>query len=281
MSIRLVATDLDGTLWDRSCVVHPTVLKALAELAERGITVMAATGRRPRSARTALEDNGLFLPAVLLDGTLGEDFLSGERFHEILFVRANAQAVYAAFRDHDLEPNVFVDHPDIDVLLAEGPSTKPTHADHLAAWARIGPIAEVLDDHAIAAFTIIGGTHDVLAPVAAAVTRGGWGHATLVHDSLYGGTSLSVIPLTANKWAGVASYAARLGIHREDVLAVGDASNDVPLLAGAGIAVAVRNASPDALAEADHLIEPPGEGGWAALVGLIDALQDERGRAPG
>ena len=274
MSIRLIATDLDGTLWDRSCVVHPAVLEALAELKAQGVTVMAATGRRPRSARTALDDNGIQLPAVLLDGTLGEDFVTGERFHEILFATANAQAVYAAFRQHDLEPNVFVDHPEIDVLLAERPSTKPTHADHLAAWARIGPVQEALDDHAIAAFTIIGGTEQDLAPVAAIVTKGGWGHATLVHDSLYGGTSLSVIPSTANKWAGVASYAARLGIDRAEVLGVGDASNDVALLRGAGVAVAVRNASPDALAEADHLIEPPGDGGWASLVDLIRRLRD-------
>lgn len=274
MSIRLIATDLDGTLWDRSCVVHPAVVEALAELAARGIVVMAATGRRPRSARTALDENGLQLPAVLLDGTLGENFATGERFHEILFATANARAVYAAFRQHDLEPNVFVDHPDIDVLLAERPSTKPTHADHLAAWARIGPVQEVLDDHAVAAFTIIGGREEDLVPVLAAVTAGGWGHATLVRDSLYGGTSLSVIPSSANKWAGVASYAAQLGIDRSEVLAVGDASNDVPLLAGAGVAVAVRNASPDALAEADYLIEPPGDGGWAGLVELIGRLGD-------
>ncbi|MFN0089612.1 MAG: HAD family hydrolase [Acidimicrobiales bacterium] len=267
--IRLVATDLDGTLWDRTCELRPDVRAALAELERRGVAVVAATGRRPRSARTALEANDILLPAVLLDGTLGEDFSLGQRFHELFFEAASAAAVLDAFHAHQLEPNVFVDHPDVDVLLAERPSTDPGHADYLAQWALIGPLRPAIVGHSITAFTIIGGDRDQLAPVAEAVASAGAGRATLVIDSLYGGTSLSVIPTTAHKWAGVAAFAARLGITADEVLAVGDAANDVELLAGAGVAVAVRGAAEEVLAEADHLIDPPGKGGWTAVLDLL------------
>lgn len=270
--IRLVATDLDGTLWDRSVELHPVIRDAVEELQRRGVIVLAATGRRPRSARTALHENGLFVPAVCLDGTFGEDFVRGERFHEALFPPDVAARVLAAFAAHGIAPNVFVDHPEVDVLLAEAPSHRPDRAESLADWARIGPLELVLHEHRVAAFTVIGGELERLAPLAAAITAAGLARATLTSDSLYGGTSLSVIPSAASKWAGVAAFAARCGVTPAEILGVGDAANDLELLQGAGHAVAVRSAAPDVLAAADELIDAPGEAGWAALVAICERL---------
>lgn len=270
--IRLVATDLDGTLWDRTVELRADIRRAIDELERRGVVVLAATGRRPRSARTALEENRLHVPAVCLDGTFGEDFTRGERFHEALFTPESAAAVLAAFVAHGVVPNVFVDHPEIDVLLAEVPSHRPERAESLLDWAYIGPLDEALGEHRVAAFTVIGGELDVLAPVAAAVAAGGSARATLSTDSLYGGTSLSVIPAAASKWAGVAAFAALAGIDASEVLGVGDAANDLELLVGAGCAVAVSTAAAEVRAAADHVIGPPGEGGWADLVDLCESI---------
>lgn len=270
--IRLVATDLDGTLWDRTVELRADVRRAVEELQRRDIVVLAATGRRPRSARTALHANRLAVPAVCLDGTFGEDFARGERFHESLFEPAVAATVLAAFVAHRVAPNVFVDHPEIDVLLGEAPSHSPQHAESLLEWALIGPLEVALAEHRVAAFTVIGGDLARLAPLAAAVAGSGLARATLTSDSLYGGTSLSIIPAIASKWAGVAAFAALAHIEPSEILGVGDAANDLELLAGAGHAVAVRTAAPEVLAAADHLIDAPGDGGWAALVDLCAEL---------
>jgi HAD superfamily hydrolase (TIGR01484 family) len=270
--IRLVATDLDGTLWDRSVELRPDARRAIEELRRRDVIVIAATGRRPRSARTALHANGLYVPAVCLDGTFGEDFVQGTRFHEALFEPEVAGAVLAAFIRHGIAPNVFVDHPEIDVLLAEAPSHRPDRAESLLDWARIGPLEEVLAEHRVAAFTVIGGEFDLLAPLAAAIAASGAARATLTSDSLYGGTSLAVIPAVASKWAGVAAFAALAGIDTAEILGVGDAANDLELLQGAGLAVAVRSAVPEVLAAADHLIGHPADGGWAEVVDICAAV---------
>ncbi len=264
--IRLVATDLDGTLWDRTVTVRPAVRAAVEELSRRGVIVLAATGRRPRSARTALRDNGLALPAVCLDGTFGEDFVRGERFHESLFGAADALAVLQLFDAHAVAPNVFVDHTEVDVLLGKAPTHSPERAESLLEWAHVGPLAHSVPQHRVAAFTVIGGVFDELAPLAGAITAAGLARATLTSDSLYGGTSLSVIPIEASKWAGVEAFALSLGIHASEIIGVGDAANDIELLQGAGHAVAVRTAAPQVLAVADGFIDPPGEDGWAALV---------------
>lgn len=270
--IRLVATDLDGTLWDRTCELRPEHRDAIDALTESGIAVLAATGRRPRSARVALEDNGLFLPAVCLDGTFGWDFRSDERFHTELFHADHAGLLLEIFDHHEVAPNVFVDHPSVDVLLAELPSHQPERAESLLPWAMIGPLADSVPNHQVAAFTVIGGEREVLAPVAAMARDGGFARATLTSDSLYGGTSLSIIPARASKWAGVVAFAARLGIGPDEILAVGDAANDLEMLIGAAHAVVVRTAAPDIVEVADTLIDPPAEGGWQELVQICAAL---------
>ena len=63
--ISLVVTDLHGTLWDRDGRVHDLTRAALHELDRRGLPVLAATARRPASARRVMQMNGLTLPAVL------------------------------------------------------------------------------------------------------------------------------------------------------------------------------------------------------------------------
>lgn len=67
-TIDLVVTDLDGTLWDAGERIHSRTLAALHELEARGVPLLVATGRRPRSAAQVLAREGLRPPAVLLDG---------------------------------------------------------------------------------------------------------------------------------------------------------------------------------------------------------------------
>ncbi|MDH5291872.1 MAG: HAD hydrolase family protein, partial [Acidimicrobiia bacterium] len=62
------------------------------------------------------------------------------------------------------------------------------------------------------------------------------------------------------------------GIEPDEILGVGDAANDLELLQGAGHAVAVRTAESDVLAAADQVIDPPGEGGWCAIVDICRSL---------
>jgi hydroxymethylpyrimidine pyrophosphatase-like HAD family hydrolase len=83
--IRLVATDLDGTFWNSDLTIPADHLASARELINAGVTVLAATSRRPRVVRQQLTADGLLLPAVLIDGVLGVDFRSKERFHQSCF----------------------------------------------------------------------------------------------------------------------------------------------------------------------------------------------------
>lgn len=68
----LFATDLDGTLLDKTCKVPAPYALRLQKLQNEGILFTFATGRHPRSAAVALEGSGLKFstPAVCLNGAV-------------------------------------------------------------------------------------------------------------------------------------------------------------------------------------------------------------------
>jgi hydroxymethylpyrimidine pyrophosphatase-like HAD family hydrolase len=63
---------------------------------------------------------------------------------------------------------------------------------------------------------------------------------------------------SVNKALAVQVLAKRLGIPREQVLAFGDGNNDVPLLAWAGMSVAMAHGR-EAARRAGKMISPPGD----------------------
>ena len=68
----LFASDLDGTLLDKSCKVPSAYAARLQKLQSEGMLFTAATGRHPKSAAVALEGSGLKFsaPAICLNGAV-------------------------------------------------------------------------------------------------------------------------------------------------------------------------------------------------------------------
>lgn len=87
-----------------------------------------------------------------------------------------------------------------------------------------------------------------------------------------------LLPAGVDKGSGLAAAVERLGRSVGDVVAIGDADNDIPLLKSAGLGVAVATSEPDLLAVA-NVITASGAG--EAVVELVDLLlSGEAGPAP-
>jgi hypothetical protein len=66
---------------------------------------------------------------------------------------------------------------------------------------------------------------------------------------------LEVVPPGVSKQVGITFLADYLGVKKEDTIAVGDETNDIEMLRGAGLAIVVQNANPRAKAAADIVTE--------------------------
>jgi hydroxymethylpyrimidine pyrophosphatase-like HAD family hydrolase len=271
--IRLLATDLDGTFWGPDFVPPPEHVAAVDELACKGVTVLAATSRRPKLTKQRLADHGLVLPAVLIDGAIGIDFRTGERFHEAVFGAEAARDTLAAFQAYGLDPCVYVDDPEIDIAVSRGPSTCAPHLEKLGRLAGIRDLAETVTTMAVYAFSVLGLDREVLEPVARelAVTHGTT--VVLYPEPDYGRFGLVVNPHGVSKWSGIEAYCNLHGIESDEVAAVGDGLNDLEMLRQAGVGIGVRGGRDEIIEMADFLIEPPERGGWHKLVGIIESLR--------
>lgn len=249
-------------------VVPAPHVHAIEEMARRDVTVLAATSRRPTVVRQSLGEAGLCLPAVLVDGAIGIDFRTEERFHEAMFDQTHAVDALAGFRRGGLEPCLYVEDPNIDVVVSERSSTCAAHLAYLAEVARVEDLDDAVVARPVYALSVLGLPKDRLQPVADSLIRSGM-QTLLYAEPVYGGYGLTVTPAGVSKWSGIEAYCRLAGIAATEVLAVGDGDNDLEMMKQAGVAVAVRGGTERVMALAHHLVDSPSRGGWASLLDLI------------
>jgi hydroxymethylpyrimidine pyrophosphatase-like HAD family hydrolase len=267
-AVDLVVTDLDGTFWHTDDHVPEPVLAAVAELDRLGVPLLVATGRRVASTRTPLARVGLAPPAVVLNGALGLDLSTDERFHRAPYPTDEAVAAMAAFTAAGLQPVVYVDHPRWDAFLGPEPSTNPQHVRQLGDTATTDDLARVAAEEVVLGFGMIGVPYDDAERARATV--GARAEVHLDRSIDYTGlASLTVAPLGQSKWDGVRAFCRSRGIDEARVLAVADGPNDLELLERAAIAAVPAVAHPSALERADHVLPSALDGGWAGVLALL------------
>ena len=271
--IRLVTTDLDGTFWGPDLVPPADHVAAVDELARRGLTVLAATSRRPRVAGQRLGGAGLKLPAVLMDGAVGIDFRTGERFHEAVFGAEAACSTLAAFQAHGLDPCLYVDDPEIDVAVSAAPSTCAQHIEYLGHVAGTRDLGQASSTKPVYAFSVLGLDYEVLAPLARELADVHGNTVVLRPDPDYGRFGLIVNPRGISKWSGIEAYCLLHGIAPGEVAAVGDGLNDLDMLRRAAVRIGVRGRCDEVAEICDFLIEPPEQAGWHKIIEIMDDLK--------
>src|SRR4029450_10061030 len=88
-------------------------------------------------ASAVLEAGGLSGPAVVLDGAIGLDLRDGRVFHQGGFPTAAAGGVLEASVGVGLSPCVYVDRPEVDLVVGEHPSTHPGHLARARPWVAV------------------------------------------------------------------------------------------------------------------------------------------------
>lgn len=277
-TIELVVTDLDGTFWHTDDHLPAAVLAAVAELDRRRVPLLVATGRRLASTRDPLARFGLAPAAIMLNGAIGIDLATSERFHVAPCPTEQALAAYDGFVAAGLSPVVYVDHPRWDVLLSHHPDTNPAHVAALGdtAGRHYGPDERTMVDDlrvAVAETPVLGfsmiGVPFPKAEAAFAALEG----VVEVHldrsIDYPGMASLTAAPRGQSKWDGVLAYCTRHALDATRVLAVADGPNDIELLTNAAVRAVPAVAHPSALALATTVIPAARDGGWAEIIPLL------------
>ncbi|WP_419847864.1 HAD hydrolase family protein [Candidatus Poriferisocius sp.] len=266
-------TDLDRTLWGLDCVAPTAHLEALAELQASGHVVLAATGRRLRNIARLFDLNGLLLPAVALDGSIGMDFTTMERFHRIAFHPAALWELLDTLDTHGIRPCLYIDdhaEPGGDLVLPENPTSEPTHLEFQEE--DINHALSPKDVESDVLELVLTGLPSDLAHLAAKeVHSRSLGVARVDEpDPLYGGSRLTVSPPGVSKVSGVEAFCKWQG-HEFDFAAIGDGINDLELLEAASISIAIAGSHASQATTPHHTIPPPEKSGWSAVPPLVNS----------
>ncbi|HEV3232841.1 MAG TPA: Cof-type HAD-IIB family hydrolase [Candidatus Dormibacteraeota bacterium] len=255
---RLIALDVDGTLVDRSLKVRPRNREALAAARAAGVSLVLATGRMFRSALPYAELLDADQPLVCYQGAMVRT-RDGQTLREWAVAPEAAARAVELSRAHRLHVNLYQDDNFYVEDLGEG-------ARRYAAVAQVEAV-KVDDLMAVAA----GGSTKVVfvddpqrLRALEPELRAAFEPASRITFSLP--EFLEVVSAGADKGGALAFVCQRAGINPAEVVAAGDAPNDVEMLRFAGLALAPRDAFPEARAAADALIPPPQEDGIAELV---------------
>ncbi len=246
MVYRLIALDLDGTLLNEDLTISPGVLRALHLAKRRGILLTLASGRGYPSMEHWVRQLGIAAPVIGYQGAVITDPRTRQRVYQQTFSRGLIGELRDFARENDLSLTLYVD----DEIYVE----EKRHADAFYdKW--FGLPCHVVNDLSLSVagepikFIIIG-SEDELDRMRPVVERRLGGKLRIMRSHRY---FLEGLSLGANKGSALAWLAERLGVARQETMAIGDSGNDREMIAWAGLGVAMGNASAEVKAVADHV----------------------------
>jgi Cof subfamily protein (haloacid dehalogenase superfamily) len=260
---RLVVLDIDGTLLASSGAILRSTRQATAALVDRGHLVALASARPPKSVKT-IADSLLGSDAAALISLNGALIMQGNAIlHERTIDGPAIDAIVEAAIARRLEVNLFTGFEWFVESIGEG----------VVAEARILGFGPTI----VADFRRAPSVHKVLLIGSSDATAGlrDWANQSLlgVSAALSKATYCEVTSAQTSKAAAIGVLAREYGVDISNVIAFGDGDNDLPMVARAGIGVAMGNSTP-ALRHAANLVTSSNDSDGIARalgrLGLID-----------
>ncbi|MBO0980841.1 HAD family hydrolase [Microbacterium sp. SD291] len=261
--VQLIATDLDGTLLDSASAVSPRTRRALDAARARGVHVVPVTARQPIGLRAIAADAGFDDWALCGNGAYATHLGDGRMlFAEELpadTIRTLAEALRASV------PGLLfasVREGGETFVAQHGYAELSKLSDHKRDPRTMGGVEL---DHVLAAPSLkLVIRHPELAPSVLFDTLRDLGLSGF-EATLSGAPFVEVMAEGVTKATGLARLCEHLEVERADVVAFGDALNDVEMLRWAGHGVAMAGAE-DVVQDAADEIAPSNDDDGVAHV---------------
>lgn len=261
--LRLVATDLDGTLLRPDKTVSDRTRCVLGRLAQAGVVVVLVSARPPHTLRAVAHAAGLTGLAICSNGAIVYDLDRDEVVRHTPLGTDAARRLVGALRG--AIPDVcfafirqarFACEPAYRLIASDA-----DHAPGFLATALLGEAITLCDE----APTKLIARHPTLDAdeLLARVHALGLDGFEATHS---GAPFVEVSAAGVTKAWALEAICADLGIRPAEVIAFGDAPNDLPMLRWAGRGIAVANAHPLVLAQATEVAPSNQDDGVAAVL---------------
>ncbi len=246
--IKLVVCDIDGTLIDRDEILPVDAIKLKKELDEKGVMFSLATGRTEELVEPYRKALGLSVPYVATNGAVvvnGNEYL--RRFQipvkplKAFMEKADSLGVSIIYT---IDGHEYY-WRDTSYLSDQRKHFYRSYKERKLSdeeWDKIK-----IDKLSLITDKIDSSIEELEKDVKKLPEQYGY--------TRYQDRSIEVVDKRANKFTGLKLLADSLGVKLEEVLFCGDHQNDLELIEGSGVGVAVANGTKEAKAKADYVTE--------------------------
>lgn len=256
--IKALAIDLDGTLLNGEDL-SPRNRDALKAVHDKGLAVIIATARwRQLAERISLEAGLVDLPIIACSGAQVYDTRTCEDIYETRLPAAFVSKLYQICNENRCIASATVDsHTWLKIDKKPAPEFLSDELHWVAQLAHSDELPRIATVQGSETITKVRDMHEA-----------GYLDAVNIFDSI-GPSGRIVITITAkaaDKGIALSKACEHIGIDTSNVIAFGDAGNDIAMFARAGQSVAMGQADDAVKAKATHITKANFEDGVAVFI---------------
>jgi Cof subfamily protein (haloacid dehalogenase superfamily) len=269
---KMIAIDLDGTLLSPEGKVTDRTKSAVHACLSAGMLVCFATGRNWTESRTVLDTVQHFAHAVFAGGAMVIDTKQQVTLHRTGVDPQLAREVCRLLEDagHAVLALQDTGAAGVDYLVSdEIPLNRETTHWMKVTAAKVTPVQRLREyshEHTIR-LGIVAPPEEVELLHGELEAR--FGERIFFHRIFVPQAGVEVLEIfdpAVNKWEGILHVARHHGVAPEQIIAIGDDVNDLPMLRQAGLGVAMGNARDEIKAAAKQVIGSNRDEGLAAFL---------------
>lgn len=255
----LLALDIDDTLLNDQRELSPQNKAAIAKAVEAGVTVTIATGRAYCSARAICEKIDLpAIPVITFGGAQIVEYPTDERIYLDALEPETVKEVLAYCKERGVYGQAYCYD---DFYFEQKCEESEYYTNRLGYRGTECAMSEMLFDRSAKCLAIL--EPDQVSAFLAEAKAHFDGRLCVVqsHSRFVEFYKADVNKGTALKWLG-----ERLGIAREEMIAMGDSGIDIPMIEYAGLGIAVGNATQETKDAANLITIPANDSAVAAII---------------
>ncbi|MFC1948832.1 Cof-type HAD-IIB family hydrolase [Chloroflexota bacterium] len=262
---KLLVVDIDGTLLDKNRHITAEDTAALTRVSESGTEVSLSTGRVVDACRDILNQLGLDGYHMFFDGALVYNPTRGEEVYADPIKKESVRQLVEFTHQIGLDIDLY---STMRFFAERETWATDIRRDFFNLPATIVDFNTIWQTERVMKSTLVVASDEEKAKANEVYLRFkdrlhfSWTRTPAYPDIDF----INVISPDASKGKALEALASFLGISLEEVMAIGDGVNDIPLLSAVGLAVAMENASDELKAVADYMTSGIGHNGVAEAV---------------
>ncbi|MFB7138342.1 Cof-type HAD-IIB family hydrolase [Gottfriedia sp. NPDC056225] len=262
MDYKMIVLDIDDTLLTDHHVISPRTKEALLKAQDIGVKVVLASGRptfamHKLAEELLLHDYGSYV--LSFNGGIITDYRTKNNVYECALTKDQAHELYEISKKHNVFVHTYIEN---DIITEQGNQYTDIEGELTGM-----PIKEV------SSFTghvqkdvvklLMLEDPEKLAQVEKILQKELEGKISVMRSKPF---FLELTNIEVDKGKSLNHLIQILGIRQDEVIAVGDGYNDLPMIKFAGLGVAMGNAPEEIKQQADYVTATNNEDGVAQVV---------------